>query len=81
MKVPYTEHVPPDTTAMIFWLKNRRPEQWRDKREVVFGPLDGLNADDRDVAERVLAALVASREGIAPGSSGTTVVALPAIAG
>lgn len=28
------EHVPPDTTAMIFWLKNRRPEQWRDKHEV-----------------------------------------------
>lgn len=26
--------IPPDTTAMIFWLKNRRPEQWRDKREV-----------------------------------------------
>lgn len=25
------EHVPPDTTAMIFWLKNRRPDLWRDK--------------------------------------------------
>lgn len=23
-----------DTTAQIFWLKNRRPEQWRDKRDV-----------------------------------------------
>ncbi len=23
-----------DTTAMIFWLKNRRPEQWREKQEV-----------------------------------------------
>lgn len=31
IKVPYTEHVPPDTTACIFWLKNRRPEQWREK--------------------------------------------------
>lgn len=27
------EHVPPDVTACIFWLKNRRPEQWRDKPE------------------------------------------------
>lgn len=27
------EHVPPDTTACIFWLKNRRPEQWRDKQD------------------------------------------------
>ena len=25
-----TEHVPPDTTAAIFWLKNRDPENWRD---------------------------------------------------
>jgi len=23
-----------DTTAMIFWLKNRRPEQWREKQEI-----------------------------------------------
>ena len=28
---PYTERYPPDTTACIFWLKNRQPEQWRDK--------------------------------------------------
>lgn len=31
--VPYVEHYPPDTTACIFWLKNRRPSDWRDKRE------------------------------------------------
>lgn len=23
----------PDTAAQIFWLKNRRPDKWRDKRE------------------------------------------------
>ena len=28
-------HVPPDTTAQIFWLKNRKKEQWREKVEVV----------------------------------------------
>ena len=28
------EHVPPDTAAMIFWLKNRRKEDWRDKHEL-----------------------------------------------
>lgn len=27
------EEVPPDTTACIFWLKNRQPKQWRDKQE------------------------------------------------
>lgn len=30
----YIKHYPPDTTAAIFWLKNRRKEQWRDKQEV-----------------------------------------------
>lgn len=30
---PITKHYPPDTTAMIFWLKNRRPAEWRDKVE------------------------------------------------
>ena len=28
-----TREVPPDTTAQIYWLKNRKPKQWRDKRE------------------------------------------------
>ena len=27
-------YIPPDTTAQIFWLKNRKPEEWRDKRDV-----------------------------------------------
>ena len=31
-----TKEVPPDTTAAIFWLKNRQPEIWRDKKEVSF---------------------------------------------
>lgn len=29
--VPTTKHYPPDTTAGIFWLKNRQPDRWRDK--------------------------------------------------
>ena len=29
------KQVAPDTTAQIFWLKNRKPEEWRDKREIV----------------------------------------------
>ena len=28
---PTVKHYPPDTTAAIFWLKNRRPDLWRDK--------------------------------------------------
>ena len=28
------KEVVPDTTAQIFWLKNRKPEEWRDKRQI-----------------------------------------------
>lgn len=28
------KEIAPDTTAMIFWLKNRRPQDWRDKQEI-----------------------------------------------
>lgn len=28
------KHVPADTTAAIFWLKNRQPDKWRDRKEV-----------------------------------------------
>lgn len=27
------KQVIPDTTAQIFWLKNRKPDKWRDKQE------------------------------------------------
>jgi hypothetical protein len=33
-RVPYVEHVPPDVTAGIFWLKNRDPAHWRDAWQV-----------------------------------------------
>lgn len=29
-----TKYVIPDTTAQIFWLKNRKPNEWREKQEV-----------------------------------------------
>jgi transposase-like protein len=29
-----TKEVQPDVTAQIFWLKNRRPDKWRDKKDV-----------------------------------------------
>lgn len=36
--------IPPDTTAQIFWLKNRRPDKWRDKVENV-----NINEDDKEL--------------------------------
>lgn len=35
--VPTKKHYPSDTTAAIFWLKNRQPEKWRDKKELEHG--------------------------------------------
>lgn len=32
------KHQPADTTAQIFWLKNRRPELWRDAKHIEAGP-------------------------------------------
>jgi hypothetical protein len=40
--VPYVEKYPPDTTACIFWLKNRRPDLWRDKVAVEHSGSVGL---------------------------------------
>ena len=34
IKTKLIKHYPPDTTAGIFWLKNRRPKEWRDKQEI-----------------------------------------------
>lgn len=29
-----SKEVIPDTTAQIFWLKNRKPDEWRDRQQV-----------------------------------------------
>lgn len=50
-ETPYREHCPPDTTAQIFWLKNRRPEDWRDKQEIAHsGSLEVTTKEQRDAA-------------------------------
>lgn len=46
-----TKEVVPDTTAQIFWLKNRRPHMWRDKKDVamsgeVNNPYAGLTTEE-----------------------------------
>lgn len=32
--VELRRHAPPDPTSMIFWLKNRKPKEWRDRQEI-----------------------------------------------
>lgn len=36
----YIEHYPPDVAACFIWLKNRRPEKWRERWELT-GPNGG----------------------------------------
>lgn len=48
-----TKQVAPDTTAGIFWLKNRRPDRWRDVKQIdhdgkveITNPLNSLTDDE-----------------------------------
>lgn len=33
-------HIPADTTAQIFWLKNRKPGNWREKQKELINNID-----------------------------------------
>jgi hypothetical protein len=64
-----TKEVAPDPTSMIFWLKNRRPERWRDKHsyehgltpEVLRAILSGLPKDFADGVRKELRILIEKR--------------------
>lgn len=55
-----TKQVTPDTTAQIFWLKNRKPAEWRDKKETQLSgninannPFNNLSTDElRELIKR-----------------------------
>lgn len=47
-------YVPPNTTAQIFWLKNRKPDKWRERRDEKEN-----TADRQEPALRARAALMA----------------------
>ncbi|MFA5348132.1 MAG: hypothetical protein WC294_08340 [Methanoregula sp.] len=53
MQVKRTKkHIAPDTTAQIFWLKNRRPDEWRDKQQQeITGPNGGPVSIVRDMSD------------------------------
>ena len=50
-------HIPADVTAQIFWLKNRKPDEWRDKPEKKSEndelPDDGLKAQMEKAAAAI----------------------------
>lgn len=53
IKVPYIEHYPPDPTSMIFWLKNRQPEKWKDKKEWEGKTTTEIKIEHVDIGERL----------------------------
>ena len=56
--VPTIKHYPPDTTAAIFWLKNRQPQRWRDRVETEIsgpggGPIQFSSLPDDELEKRI----------------------------
>ncbi len=53
-----TKNMPPDTTAQIYWLKNRKPAKWREKPVDTEGNsntiADNVNELNKAVIENVL---------------------------
>ena len=55
MVVPYREKVAPDTTAAIFWLKNRRKDRWRDVHQHEHGKAGDFDQlDDEALREFIV---------------------------
>jgi len=55
MLVEYREKVPPDTTAAQFWLKNRRPDVWRDVQKHEHGGVGDFTKMTDDELNEVIA--------------------------
>jgi hypothetical protein len=65
-KTKIVKHYPPDTTAGIFWLKNRQPDKWRDVTKMEMtgrngGPIETHELSDAERASRITALLDAAR--------------------
>jgi hypothetical protein len=58
---PYVEHQPPDVTAAFRWLNNRRPNDWRDRRE--FDTTIRQSPEIEEKRKRVMDALLRIVEG------------------
>ena len=47
------KHVPGDTTAQIFWLKNRAPDEWKDCKDLTLAGEIGIADRMKKARERV----------------------------
>lgn len=68
-RIEYAEeeiYIPPQTAAQIFWLKNRRPDKWRDKP-----PEIASVSDDGGAVDPLTAAIMAEIERRTQNHDGT----------
>ncbi len=64
IRAPIVVHVPPDVKAQIFWLKNRDPKNWRDRREVgMDGPMTAPRITSDMTPKQAMEAYVATIRG------------------
>lgn len=66
---PYVEHVAPDVGAASLWLRNRRGDVWRDKREVNHSGAIGRAGDLTDAELAYIATGSGERITEAPGGA------------
>lgn len=72
VKTPIRKYYPPDTTAGIFWLKNRRKDQWREIKAVEVTGADGgpvetkQTLDVSNLPTEVLTAIMAAKDATKP---------------
>jgi len=48
------KYAQPNTTALIFWLKNRKPKEWRDKQDIDLNVKGKLNINVTELSDEEL---------------------------
>ena len=54
VETPIRRYYPPDTAALIFWLKNRKKDEWRDKVDHEHAGKDGAPIQFQRVERRII---------------------------
>lgn len=52
VQTPIRKYYPPDTTACIFWMKNRKPGEWREKVETEHSGTVQIGRVVREIVKR-----------------------------
>ena len=62
--VEVEDYYPPETSAQIFWLKNRNPQMWRDKREVEMEVENKNHFDYSKLSKQTIKELINAEKGL-----------------